>query len=148
MKRYLPIIAAIALASPVAGPVAADHEMENRNLDQGRALYAEQCAACHGAKLEGEPNWRQPNEDGSLPAPPHDVSGHTWHHDNKMLFDYVQLGGQTALEARGIKDFKSAMPAFGDALSEDEIWAILAFIRSTWPDRAREIQASRNPPHS
>ena len=43
----------------------------------GQKVYAAQCAACHGARLEGQPNWRVRGPDGRLPAPPHDASGHT-----------------------------------------------------------------------
>src|SRR5262245_54008972 len=53
---------------------------------RGEAVYAAQCARCHGANLEGQPNWRVPLPNGRLPAPPHDASGHTWHHPNADLF--------------------------------------------------------------
>ncbi len=127
--------------------VLADHELENRDIKQGQSLYLEQCASCHGANLEGQENWRIPNADGTLPAPPHNESGHTWHHDNALLFSYTKLGGEKALKRRGIVDFKSGMPAFSEILSDAEIWNILAYIRSTWPARAQQVQASRNPPH-
>lgn len=125
----------------------ADHELQDRDIVQGKALYAEQCAACHGANLEGQPNWQSPNAEGILPAPPHDETGHTWHHDNTLLFSYTKLGGEGALKQRGIENFKSGMPAFSDVLSDEEIWNILAYIQSTWPKRVKEIHASRNPPH-
>ena len=48
----------------------------------GKLLYAEQCASCHGAALQGVANWKERLADGSLPPPPHDSSGHTWHHEN------------------------------------------------------------------
>lgn len=112
------------------------------------SLYAEQCAACHGDDLEGQPDWRIPDDDGVLPAPPHDDTGHTWHHDNQLLFEYTSLGGAEALAVRGIANFKSGMPAFGEVLTDDEIWTIFAFIRSTWPDRIRQNQALRNRPHN
>jgi mono/diheme cytochrome c family protein len=35
------------------------------------------------------------------------------------------------------------MPGFADSLTPQEIWSILAYIRSTWPDRIQEIQAVR-----
>lgn len=38
----------------------------------------------------------------------------------------------------------SGMPAFGEILTDGDIAAILAFIKSTWPDRIRAIQAERN----
>jgi mono/diheme cytochrome c family protein len=125
----------------------ADHELEGRDIAAGRTLYVENCASCHGANLEGQPNWQSPNEDGVLPAPPHDATGHTWHHDNLLLFEYTKLGGKGALAARGIADFNSGMPAFEDMISDDNIRDILAYIRSTWPERELQGQARRNPPH-
>lgn len=128
--------------------VQASHELDGRNLGNGRALYAEHCASCHGAGLEGQPDWRAENDDGTLPAPPHDETGHTWHHDNGLLHAYTRLGGQVALEQRGVTGFKSAMPGFYETLSDEDIWDILAFIRSTWPRRVQEMQSNRNPPHN
>ncbi len=113
------------------------------DIQAGRLLYAENCASCHGANLEGQPNWREPGPDGIFPAPPHDETGHTWHHGDGLLFDYVKLGGQEMMKRMGAGDAKSGMPAFGDRLSDDQIRDILAFVRSTWPDRLREIQAQR-----
>lgn len=109
----------------------ADHELQDRDSVHGKALYAEQCAACHGANLEGQPNWQSPDADGILPAPPHDETGHTWHHDNALLFSYTKLGGEGLLKLRGIENFKSGMPAFSEILSDEEIWNILAYIQST-----------------
>ena len=141
MKWLLPVL--ISLASTAA----ADHNWEHRDIVAGQSLYADNCASCHGANLEGQPNWQSPNADGVLPAPPHDRTGHTWHHDDELLFEYTKLGGAAALEVRGVTGFNSGMPAFNETLTDDEIWDILAYIRSTWPEREREAQASRNPPH-
>ena len=99
------------------------------------------------AKLEGQPNWRSPGEDMKMPAPPHDATGHTWHHDNALLFEYTQRGGQEALASRGVTGFTSGMPGFSEIITDDEIWDILAYIKSTWPTRMQEVQAARNPPH-
>jgi len=126
---------------------SANHELEDRSLSAGQILYTNNCASCHGAKLEGQPNWQSPNSDGILPAPPHDATGHTWHHDNELLFEYTKLGGKGALAARGITDFNSGMPAFDGVISDEDIWDILAFIKSTWPEREQDAQASRNLPH-
>lgn len=95
----------------------------------GEQLYAETCAACHGDNLEGEPNWRQPDDEGYLPAPPHDATGHTWHHPDTQLFAITKHG--TAALVGG--DYKTRMTGFGDQLSDDEILAVLAYIKSTWP---------------
>ena len=126
---------------------SANHELDNGGLVSGKTLYADNCASCHGAKLEGQPNWRAPNADGVLPAPPHDATGHTWHHENDLLFEYTKLGGKGVLEARGIADFNSGMPAFDGVISDEDIWNILAFIRSTWPKRQQQFQENLNPTH-
>ncbi len=110
---------------------------------RGQVIYAQNCASCHGANLEGQENWRVENEDGTLPAPPHSAEGHTWHHDDGMLFDYTKFGGQQTMEALGIENFKSGMPAFGDVLTDDQINDVWAFIKSTWSDRERNAQAER-----
>ena len=64
---------------PLASTAAADHNWEQRNIVAGQSLYADNCASCHGAKLEEQPNWKSLNTDDVLPAPPHDRTGHTWH---------------------------------------------------------------------
>ena len=143
LKHLIPVV----VLGCIAASAQADHEMEGRDTRNGAALYAEHCAACHGKNLEGQPNWQTPGTDGILPAPPHDETGHTWHHDSQLLFDYTQLGGSEALSLRGVTGFKSGMPAFEGVLDEAEIWDILAYLRSTWPQRVREIQSSRNPIH-
>ena len=124
----------IVVAILAVMPVAADEPCP------GAALYQEHCATCHGAELEGQPNWRSPNPDGTLPAPPHDESGHTWHHGDRLLFDYVKHGGAETMASRGAPGFKSAMPGFAVALSDDDIWDILAFLKSHWSSRARAYQ--------
>jgi len=105
----------------------------------GAKLYAEHCATCHGENLEGESDWRVTREDGTLPAPPHDNNGHTWHHGDELLFNYTKEGG-AALAPAG---FRSGMPGFAETLADEQIWDILAFIKSTWPDDIRAAQATR-----
>jgi mono/diheme cytochrome c family protein len=100
----------------------------------GAQVYAANCASCHGANLEGQPNWRQRNADGRLPAPPHDVSGHTWHHPDAQLFALTKQG-PAALAGGG---YQSDMPGYAGVLSDEEIWAVLSYIKSRWP---REVQA-------
>ncbi|WP_456298402.1 c-type cytochrome [Aliiroseovarius salicola] len=123
-----------------AGP---QKQPEGSDPASGAVLYAENCASCHGDNLQGEPNWRSQKEDGTLPAPPHDKTGHTWHHGDALLFSYTKLGGQAALEASGVSGFNSGMPGFAEVLNDQEIWDILAYIKSTWPDRMRETQQVR-----
>ena len=98
----------------------------------GARVYTQNCAACHGAKLEGQPNWRVRLPNGRLPAPPHDESGHTWHHPDQVLFGITKNG---LAPPYAPKDYESDMPAFGGKLSDDEIWAVLAYVKSHWISR-------------
>ncbi|MDK3071959.1 cytochrome c [Sedimentitalea sp. JM2-8] len=107
------------------------------DLARGAAIYAEACASCHGADLEGQADWRSPGPDGRLPAPPHDRTGHTWHHPDRVLLD-ITLRGASAVIGGG---YESDMPGFAETHSEAEIRDVLAWIKSQWPDRERQIQA-------
>lgn len=116
---------------------------ESADPAQGATLYAENCASCHGENLEGQPDWRTPTADGTLPAPPHDETGHTWHHGDATLFEYTKLGGKEALRRSGATGFTSGMPGFGEQLSDQEIWHILAFIKSQWVPEVQAVQRER-----
>lgn len=113
---------------------------DHQQVALGRDLYAAQCAACHGANLEGQPNWRQRLPNGRLPGPPHDANGHTWHHPDDQLFAITKYG----VEALAPAGYESDMPAFEDTLTDDEIAAVLAYIKSRWPQRIRQAQAERS----
>lgn len=151
MHRFFGLIAGIgavfggvffvSIPTAIPTPVASEENL-TLSLSEGENLYQTYCAACHGANLEGQSDWRSPGPDGRLPAPPHDETGHTWHHGDQLLFDYTKYGG-TALMARRGMEFDSGMPGFEETLTDPEIWAILNFIKSTWPERVQTIQAQR-----
>ena len=103
-------------------------------IAEGQGLYDAHCAACHGADLEGQDNWRSPGADGKLPAPPHDETGHTWHHPDAQLFMITKYGTEALVGG----NYRSNMIGFDDILTDDEIIAVLAYIKSTWP---ADIQA-------
>lgn len=104
----------------------------------GETVYAANCADCHGANLEGDVDWKIQNEDKSFRNPPHDETGHTWHHPDNQLIEATRLGGARfeGLNIGGTSD----MPAFGEILTDAEITAVLTYIKSSWPDDIRAIQ--------
>ena len=104
---------------------------------RGEVLYEQHCASCHGANLDGQPNWRERDADGMLPAPPHDMTGHTWHHSDALLFDVTKWGSTAVIG----DDYMSNMPGFAETMSDGDIWAVLAYIKSTWPPDIQEIQS-------
>jgi len=96
---------------------------------QGQAIYQASCASCHGNNLEGQANWQKRNSDGMMPAPPHDVSGHTWHHASELLFKMTKFGPAKMIG----NGYKSDMPAFENVLSDEQTIAVLSYIKSKWP---------------
>lgn len=136
------IVAGLVLAAGVAAlgwwqfRQTADSPMDTadpRVIAQGADVYRRECASCHGVQLEGQPDWRTRLPGGRLPAPPHDPSGHTWHHPADQLFGIVKHGVQAYAPA----GYQSDMPAYAGRLSDGEIWAVLAYIKSTWPPDVR-----------
>lgn len=101
-------------------------------VTQGAMFYAQECGTCHGANLEGALDWKKPLPDGSFAPPPHDSSGHTWHHPDSLLLAIIAEGGDPA--------YNSKMPAFRDKLTEPERRAVLEFIKSTWGKNEAEFQ--------
>ena len=99
----------------------------------GKQVYQQYCASCHGANLEGVPNWKESQPDGSYLPPPHDSSGHTWHHPDPVLIEIITNGGDPEL-------YNTKMPGFGHQLTELEIIAVLNFIKSSWDQEDREYQ--------
>ena len=100
----------------------------------GQEIFSTTCVACHGASGEGQPDWHIPKADGTLPAPPLNGDGHTWHHSDGFLYRYVKNGGKM-LETPSLPDFKSGMPAFGEQLSHEEIVGVLTYVKSLWGDK-------------
>jgi len=146
MRRAAPTIGIVLLAvlaacgDRAAGPVRLQPD-DGTVVAQGRQVYTAHCASCHGARLEGQPNWQQRDAQGRLPAPPHDASGHTWHHADELLFRITKYG---VAKAANLKDHESAMPAFETTLSDAEIVAVLSWIKSQWPADVRRKHDALN----
>ena len=131
------VLLALANQRPSAvgnGPIDPANQQQ---VALGEQVYVMHCAACHGVELEGEPDWKERNADGSFRAPPHDETGHTWHHGDPTLVAAVQQGG-ARLGDMGIGS--SNMPAYEGTLSDEEITAVLAYIKSTWPSDIQALQ--------
>ena len=113
---------------------------------EGQKVYAQNCASCHCVNLEGQANWRQRCDKGYMPAPPHDQTGHTWHHPDSYLFLMTKYGIEQTIG----QTYPNNMPAYQDTLSDDQILAALSYIKSTWPRRIQfqhdRINANANAP--
>jgi mono/diheme cytochrome c family protein len=136
----LPRLGLAALAVAALAACDGRHGPSPAELTQGEAIYKAECAACHGAKGEGQPDWRTRRADGKLPAPPHDASGHTWHHPMEQLFAIVKFG---MVPPNAPEGYLSDMPAYGAKLNDSQIRAVLAYIESTWPPEVHAQRAAR-----
>jgi mono/diheme cytochrome c family protein len=145
------LLLVLGVTIPVPGVVASlqaqtttpARQADPDNAEQvtlGQQVYTSFCTGCHGAHLEGQPNWQKKLPLGNFPAPPRDETGHTWHHADQWLFEIVKYGGKYHAPPR----YRSAMPAYQAMLSDTEIWAVLAFIKSHWPATIRAQQEQQN----
>lgn len=107
---------------------------------RGREVYTAYCAVCHGANLEGQPNWQREFPGGGRPAPPLGLTGRAWQHPDQLLFEITKYGGQ----ANSPPGYINNMPSFENTLSDEEIWASLAYIKSTWPPEIQAAQQETN----
>ena len=124
-------------APPLTSPLLAEIEvpplpqLDPDRVTAGAEIYDQYCSSCHRPDLSGDDDWKKTNSDGSLRSPPHDNSGHTWHHSDQLLLTLIRDGSDLD---------ESSMPAFGDMLTDDEIMSVIEFFKSTWGDEERDFQ--------
>lgn len=102
----------------------------------GQSVYNAQCASCHGVNGDGQfPDAPlEPDITGRYGAPPHDESGHTWHHDDDLLIRIIREGGM------GDPVNFYVMPALGSVLSDTETEAVIAYIKTMWTSEQQTAQ--------
>ena len=109
----------------------------NAQSKQGKGVFKDNCAACHGASGEGlTADWKKPDAAGKFPAPPLNGTAHTWHHSKGLLMRTVNEGGIA---------LGGTMPPFKDKLTNQEKEAVLAHVMSLWPQNIYEAWQKRNP---
>jgi len=137
--RLLTVVV-ICLTGLIVLPAQAENSSQAQ-LERGEHIYNRFCSFCHGKDLQGQANWRKRKPDGKLPAPPHDENGHTWHHADELIFGIIKFG---LVPPYAPPNYKTDMPAWAGTLSDDDIRAIILYIKSRWPDETKKIQADIN----
>ncbi|RBP28337.1 mono/diheme cytochrome c family protein [Marinobacter pelagius] len=129
----------VLFAAPVAGMTSggsATSESVPAKLAEGRQVYEQSCASCHGWQGEGAANWQKPDEAGERPPPPHDETGHIWRHSDAMLFRMIAEGWRHPFN----KTDRLTMPAFRDTLTDQEIQAVIEYLKTFWDEDQRRYQ--------
>lgn len=126
----LGIIAALLLLAPSIGPTAPLGEIAAR----GASLYQANCASCHGGPTGG----------GMMDYPPkHNANGHTWHHSDCEVKEVIRTGTSPMTEM--MREMMAppgapTMPAWRERLTDEEIDAVLAYIKTMWTQDQRASQ--------
>jgi mono/diheme cytochrome c family protein len=113
-------LAADAASSPLRGDV-------NQAVTVGRHIYAQRCASCHGAEGRGKPPHYPPlaaNQSISMTSAVNPI---------RMVLN----GGYPPGTRRNPMPY--GMPPFAQALSDDDIAAVVTFIRTAWGNRGAPV---------
>ena len=95
-------------------------------VDQGEAVFTQNCAVCHGQQAEGTvADWRARLDDGSFPPPPLNGTAHAWHHPRSVLLQVINNGGIP---------LGGKMPGFTSVLEDEEKLAAIAYFQDFWSD--------------
>jgi mono/diheme cytochrome c family protein len=127
----------------VAAPAQADHPVNILDATlaaKGETIYVRNCARCHGMNLTGPKN---PKKFKKLPPRLDARVGHVAHHDDQSIFNQVTRG---SLDKNG-KPLAGGMRGFAEKLDPGEIWAVVTYVKSRWPDDVYRKQHMRNPGH-
>lgn len=91
------------------------------SIAAGAALFQQNCIVCHGPEGRGDgPQAAQ------LDPRPVDIRQHLPLHTDRQFFAFIE---------RGVPG--TAMPAWGDQLSEEDIWNLINYMRSRFTDAAQ-----------
>lgn len=127
------LISIIVFSNPA---VAQNRGYDTKMLENGKFLYRANCVNCHGQNAEGTvEKWQERGEDGKLPPPPLNGTAHTWHHPIKGLAHTIR---------NGTLSIGGNMPPWKEKLSNDEIFSIIIWLTSLWPDEIYQAWLQRN----
>jgi len=97
------------------------------DLNRGKAVYENVCGLCHGNDGMGKPGQ----------APPFARSEWALGNPNRMI--RIPLAGLAGpIQVNG-QEWNLAMPAMGAALPDDDLAAVLTYIRQSWGNKASAV---------
>jgi len=101
------------------------------DLARGKVVYENICALCHNPDGNGKPNQ----------APP--LAGSEWVLGNPNRLVRIPLAGLAGSVTVKGEAWNLAMPAMGAALSDDDLAAVLTYMRQSWGNKETEVTAEQ-----
>jgi len=139
-KFILGVAGALFLSAPANATHPVDVSDQHK-VDAGKAIFQENCVACHGQNLRGP---EDPSAFEGIKPPRLDGhAGHASHHSDLFLFERIKNGSLT--KSGELKE--GGMPPFDETLTDQEIWNAISYVKSKWPARVRAKQEKMNPGH-
>ena len=125
---WLVLLAAVLVAgalilitrTPAQGEPVQESTVPNEVLALGETIYSANCTSCHGAEGEGYASIQN--------APALNGSEHAWHHPDEQIIGLIRQGGMQ-------------MPAVGADWSDEEVEAVLSYVKAWWTPQQRAAQA-------
>lgn len=132
--------ALIGVAVLFVGGVAFSFLFEDKHVAQGRKAFNRYCAPCHGNGGAGD-GYNAKN----LDPHPRDLTDKKEKYmaklTNQEIYDVIEKGG------RGV-DLSSMMPSWGKVFSEQEIWSLVAYIRTLHPYNGEKVKFDKDKPYA
>lgn len=127
------IPSAVTAVPPEAIPTI---DPDNELMATAQFNYNRNCSHCHGYGGEGQfPDTIERTQNlGYHLVPAHDASGHSWQHPDQLLFETIKYGVQAPTNF-------FVMSSFSEQLSDEEIFAVIDYIKIWWTDEQRDWQA-------
>lgn len=138
-KTLIPLLLFLSIFSIGCDEKGNDLKVDGRwytqsEVDRGRILFKENCAACHGNNAQGTLNWKKKLPDGAYPPPPLNGTAHAWHHPLSVLRRSINNGGIP---------LGGTMPPFKGLLDEKDTDAAIAFFQSKWDKKIYDTWLGR-----
>ena len=110
---FMPVVIVLSFATPSLAQQKGDPA-------KGKVTYGTYCVSCHGASGKGDGPAA-----ATLNPKPRDLTdkAHMAKHKDDYLFEIIKKGGVAVGKS-------AVMPPWGTALKDEDIWSVVAYIRS------------------
>src|SRR5579863_7024349 len=132
-------IVLIPLSLLIVGGIAYSILFQDKHVAQGRRLFNRYCTPCHGTSGQGDGYNAK-----YLDPHPRDLTDKKEQYmaklSNQEIYGVIEKGG------RGV-DLSSMMPSWGNVFSEEEIWSLVAYLRTLHSYKGEPVKFDKDKPY-